>query len=86
MRKNPNKIGAKQAFMGGLVQLAHKRRSVGIGSSSQATQTVVKHHGKQWEQLSDLQKQAWHERALGQRSEAKRKIEDALADARAQRQ
>jgi hypothetical protein len=78
-KKSPKKIGAKQVFTGGLIQLAHRRRQQGGKGSrirADATQYLVKSHGEKWQSLSDASKAGWEDRAATRRAQEWDKVHE----------
>ena len=77
-RKNPNKKGAKQVFLGSLVKLLHSKKDAGLKVSVGATRKLVAGHGKTWLEMSDGYKRLWREKALQEQKDGRRQLADDL--------
>ena len=84
-KKNPEKCGAKQMYMGAMINLVTERRKNGAVMRHDATQHCVAKHGQMWAELSLAHRQGWHERAVAHRHEAQQQIAHDLEEARLQR-
>ena len=84
-RRNPNKLGAKQAFLSSMVDIATRRRKAGIIARKNATQHCVAKHGEFWSQLSDEMKEGWGRRAEAKREQVKRELDDRIEETKRKR-
>lgn len=84
-RKNPEKLGAKQAYMGKMIAMARGKRLRSSAGPGSVTRHCVANHGRMWAELAPEVKAAWHERAVQQRVCAKRKLEADVHAAQAKR-
>lgn len=80
-KKNPDKCGGKQVFMGRMVAMAKAKRDIGHLSAAATTQHMVKMHGLKWDSLSPQLQMAWRETALQRRVASRKKIKEELEEA-----